>query len=268
MSIQKQDALTNQINAKYQEVEGLARSAVEAGIELGGMLVEKRKTLGRGEWGPWLEKHFEGSRSHAYNFIKLYEERDKLLEGNVQRVGQTSLRGALQVLSATEPFGGPTAPQRPADMPLDEFRVFLQAYEDGLEASCAMGVDLESIARRPENERRGWVAQAAWESMIAQGRRYARILPDPEFPELNNLTPEYLTEIHAQAEKLRWWVRQVEWLESIVRACDWPPGRGMPNEAFDETLKTKPLSNLYDDGNDSGLRSPRGHLREWLGDVV
>src|SRR5215208_1679772 len=98
------DALTNRINAKYREVEELARSAVEAGIELGGMLVEKRKTLGHGEWGPWLEKHFEGSRSHAYNFIKLYEERDKLLEGNVQRVEQMSLRGALQALSAPDPF--------------------------------------------------------------------------------------------------------------------------------------------------------------------
>lgn len=101
---QGNDALTTQINAKFREVGGLARSAVEAGIELGGMLVEKRKTLRHGEWGPWLEEHFEGARSHAYNFIKLYEERDKLLVGNVQRVGQISLRSALQALNASDPF--------------------------------------------------------------------------------------------------------------------------------------------------------------------
>jgi hypothetical protein len=52
------------------------------------------------------------------------------------------------------------------------------------------------------------------------------------------VTPELLAKLQAEAEKLRWWVAQSEWIESVVRACDWPPGGGMPNAAFDEEQKT------------------------------
>jgi len=55
---------------------------------------------------------------------------------------------------------------------------------------------------------------------------------------VTNVTPELLAKLQAEAEKLRWWVAQSEWIESVVRACDWPPGAGMPNAAFDEEQKT------------------------------
>src|SRR5215203_583705 len=259
------DTLAQQINEEHRAFIGSLKKTVEHGIRAGELLTRAKAERPHGTWLPWLSENFEGSERSAQVYMQMYRNRNEI-RAKYAESADLSISGALKEIAS---HGDTTAPQRPADMPPDEFRVYLQAHEDGLEDSCgAMGVDLERIARYPENERRGWVAQAAWESMIEQGRRYAELMPDPEFPELNNLTPEYLTEILTQAEKLRWWVRQVEWLESIVRACDWPPGRGMPEEAFNEIHKNKPLSNLYNDGNGNGLPSPRGHLREWLGDVV
>jgi hypothetical protein len=94
------DALTARINAKYREVEYLARSTVEAGIELGGMLAEKKEALGHGAWLPWLRENFEGSERHAQRFMKLYAERDKLLSGDPTRVSDLSLREAFKEIAA------------------------------------------------------------------------------------------------------------------------------------------------------------------------
>lgn len=91
------DALTARINAKYREVESLAQSTVYSGIELGGMLAEKKEALGHGEWLPWLRDNFEGSERHAQRFMKLYAERHKILE-NPTRVSDLSLRGAFKLV--------------------------------------------------------------------------------------------------------------------------------------------------------------------------
>src|SRR3954451_13720391 len=93
------DVLTARINAKYREVEALSRSTVGAAIELGGMLAEKKKSLGHGEWLPWLSNHFEGSESHAQRFMRLFDNREKLL-ANPARVTDMSLRSALKEIAA------------------------------------------------------------------------------------------------------------------------------------------------------------------------
>src|SRR5215208_6787822 len=93
-----EDPLATRINLKYRELESLARSTVEAGIELGGMLLEKKEGMRQGEWGPWVRAHFEGSERQAQRFMQLYRERDKLLE-NPTRVADLSLRQALSIIS-------------------------------------------------------------------------------------------------------------------------------------------------------------------------
>jgi len=90
-----EDALTARIKAKYREVETLAQSTVMAGIELGGMLTEKKKSLPHGAWGGWLKEHFDGSERHAQRFMKLYSEREELL-ADPTRVSDLSLRGAFK----------------------------------------------------------------------------------------------------------------------------------------------------------------------------
>jgi hypothetical protein len=52
------------------------------------------------------------------------------------------------------------------------------------------------------------------------------------------------------ADAIRWWVGECEWIEAQVRACDWPPGRGMPRAAFDEDRKYMLLPELYVDDDE------------------
>jgi hypothetical protein len=94
-----EDPLATRINAKYRELEGLARSTVEASIELGGMLLEKKEGMRQGEWGPWLRAYFQGSERQAQRFMKLYRDRDKL-RANPTRVADMSLRQALRAISS------------------------------------------------------------------------------------------------------------------------------------------------------------------------
>jgi hypothetical protein len=93
-----EDPLATRINAKYREVESLARSTVEGGIELGGMLLEKKESMRHGEWGPWVRAHFEGSERQAERFMQVYNNRDKL-RANPTRVADMSLRQALRIIS-------------------------------------------------------------------------------------------------------------------------------------------------------------------------
>jgi hypothetical protein len=92
------DPLATRINRKYRQVESSARSTVEAGIELGGMLLEKKTALRHGEWLPWVRAYFEGSERQAQRFMQLYSERDKLLQ-NPTRVSDLGFREALRAIS-------------------------------------------------------------------------------------------------------------------------------------------------------------------------
>src|SRR5918997_5989990 len=87
--------------------------------------------------------------------------------------------------------------------------------------------------------------------------------------QIDRATPEMLTEIHGAADRLRWWVGRVEWIETLVRARDWPPGRGMPRAAFDPDNKDRLLCELYVEDEDmDGLLSPRAFVRGCVGEVV
>ena len=95
------------------------------------------------------------------------------------------------------------------------------------------------------------MAQIAWTAMLEQGREYSFLrdqVHEATGPteDLDVIDPELLTNLQVATEKLRWWVEQSEWIETIVRACDWPPGHGMPDAAFDEEQRRFPLSELYD----------------------
>jgi len=90
--------LATRINRKYEEVESSARSTVEAAIELGGMLLQKKSALPYGEWLPWVRAFFDGSERQAQRFIQLYRERDKLPQ-DPTRVSDLGFREALRAIS-------------------------------------------------------------------------------------------------------------------------------------------------------------------------
>jgi Protein of unknown function (DUF3102) len=213
------------------------------------MLLEKKEAMGHGEWLPWLTENFEGSERHAQRYIKLYSERDKLL-ANPTRVSDLSLRGALEEIAA---------PRK--DFPPEERTVAKEAVEQ----LSVIGPDLDRLAAMEENRRRGFTAEMAFKAMIFQGRRYSEALETIQQEDAHDITPELLRQLQAEADRLRWWVEKCEWIETLVRACDWPPGGGMPDAAFDEEKNHLPLSELYDP---DGLPSPRESIREFCGPGV
>jgi hypothetical protein len=116
-SLDRGGVLTARINATYREVESLARSTIETGIELGGMLAEKKAALAHGEWLPWLRGNFEGSERHAQRFMQLYSERDRLL-ADPTRVSDLSLSGAFKEIATPRQKELPSpAPEKKEEKP-------------------------------------------------------------------------------------------------------------------------------------------------------
>ena len=252
--------LAQEINAEHRAFVGAFRKTVEHGIRAGELLAKAKEQCPHGTWLGWLEENFEGAARTAQEYLRLYNHRDEIRE-KTRDSAHLSVSGALKELAA---------PTRPEGIPPEEWAIIKHATED---VSYFPTWDPGSIAERPEHERRGWVAQMAWEAMLMQGRAYAEIRDIVgEVATTPELTPELLTRLQDEANKLRWWVAQVEWIEQLVRACDWPPGGGMPSAAFDERKKDLPLSRLYGDELQQqygdALQSPRGRIREFCGPVV
>jgi hypothetical protein len=243
--------LAEEINAEHSAFVGTFRKTVEHGIRAGELLAAAKEQCSHGTWLPWLEANFEGALRTAQEYMRLYNHRDEV-RAKARDSAHLSLSGALNELAA---------PVRPSGIPPEEWAILKHATESVLVVSP----DLGRLADMPEEKRRGFVAQMAWEAMVDQGREYSRVLHEVQ-DNVTNVTPELLAKLQAEAEKLRWWVAQSEWIESIVRACDWPPGRGLPKAAFDEEKSDLPLGRLYN--RNKGLPSPRERIREFCGPVV
>jgi hypothetical protein len=85
------------INEEWRAFERDFRSAAEHAIRCGELLEEKKRSLGHGEWLPWLRDNFEGSERHAQRFMKLAREHGEL---DPTRVSDLSIRGAMRELSS------------------------------------------------------------------------------------------------------------------------------------------------------------------------
>jgi hypothetical protein len=82
---------------------------------------------------------------------------------------------------------------------------------------------------------------------------------------LEEALPKLLEDVDRELAELEWWLGRVNWLESQVRAEDYPPGRGMPDAAFDESRKHMTLKELCEAGE---LSWPAECVREVYGAVV
>jgi hypothetical protein len=250
--------LADAINAEHRAFVETFRKSVEHAIHAGGLLSEAKAQCAHGEWLGWLEDNFEGAPRTAQEYMRLYHHRDEI-RAKTRDSAHLSVSGALKELAA---------PVRPEGLPPDEWEIVRRAHEVVWFLDPDMERLTERLAACEENTRRGFVAQMAWSAMLFQGQEYALMLHTIEEEGLHSVTPKLLTTLQAEAEKLRWWVERSEWIEGLVRACDWPPGGGMPTAAFDEHRKHLPLCKLYDDENENGIPSPRGRIREFCGPVV
>jgi len=105
--IQTESNLSRDIDEDVELIQNLHQgiianlaNAVKNGILIGEVLQNKKKTLKHGQFIPWVESNFIFKRTTAWNYMKMYENRDRL---NVQRVEH--LRDALKVIgtSAEDP---------------------------------------------------------------------------------------------------------------------------------------------------------------------
>ncbi len=261
------ETLAGQINEEHRAFVGAFRKTLEHGIRCGELLASAKEQCPHGTWLDWLEQHFEGSVRTAQEYLRLYHNRAEV-RANTRDSAYLGVSGALKQLAA---------PTRPEGIPSEEWAIIKPAMEWPLVG----GPEPERLATLDQERRRGWVAQMAWAAMLEQGREYSDLrdqVHDATGPteDLGVVDPDLLTEFQAATAKLRWWVGQVEWIESIVRACDYPPGRGAPTAAHDERTKEMTLTELHDDASsDRGdttypypLQSPRGRIREFCGAVV
>src|SRR5258708_12355795 len=94
------DALTTSLKQDADKINTLHRAivgSVESAIMIGQILTEiKNEVLQHGQWLPWIEANLEFTNQTAGNYMRLFENRDKL-----QSKGTLSLSAAYKLLAGT-----------------------------------------------------------------------------------------------------------------------------------------------------------------------
>jgi hypothetical protein len=90
--------LAKRINDQHGLCLAAARNSLMAAFECGELLIKARALCGHGQWLPWLEANFQGSRSAAYGYIDLAENR-ATIEAKFPDVGNLTMAGAAKLLS-------------------------------------------------------------------------------------------------------------------------------------------------------------------------
>jgi hypothetical protein len=257
--------LAEEINHEHQAFRRAFNATFRSALRAGDLLNEAKAKAGHGNWETWVEENCEFSMRTAQVYMRIANNRE-VVEEHLRSADSAglSIEGVLQELATPKQIA---ASERPEGIPPGEWAI----VKDATESVFVVAPDLGRLAAMSEEKRRGFVEQMAWMAMLEQGREYSFLRDQVHWStgpteDLAVVEPELLTQLHEETDKLRWWVEQSEWIESIVRACDWPPGGGMPDEAFDEEKSHLPLSRLYN--RDKGLPSPRERIREFCGPVV
>lgn len=66
-----------ELDAAFKAFEESGRKRLEAAVVIGGILTERKRQCGHGNWLKWLEMHFPQGRQRAADFIRVYENRGK-----------------------------------------------------------------------------------------------------------------------------------------------------------------------------------------------
>jgi hypothetical protein len=103
-----------------EEINRLHRDILEAGkrtfgvaIEIGRLLSAQKKTLGHGRWLPWLEDHIQFTSRTATNYMRLFENRDKLKSETISDLAEAYRVLAHKNPNRTIPNAGPPKQKRP-----------------------------------------------------------------------------------------------------------------------------------------------------------
>lgn len=96
MDIEK--SRVDEITALHLEIMGYLKQSLEKAIRIGELLTEQKKSLGHGEFTPWIKANLPFTARTARNYMRVFKERDRLKTETV-----SDLTSAYQLIS------GPTS---------------------------------------------------------------------------------------------------------------------------------------------------------------
>src|SRR5258707_8227910 len=88
----------DEINRLHGEVVKAAKTTLEKAIRIGELLDNIKSTLPYGSWLPWVRENLRFTDRTARNYMRLYEHRAQLKNGNV-----SDLAEAYATLTAAKP---------------------------------------------------------------------------------------------------------------------------------------------------------------------
>jgi hypothetical protein len=108
-SVQAQLATTDaaaEIIRLHAEILAAARTTIQKAIRIGELLLQEKQRVGHGKWLPWIKANVGFSERTVRNYIRVYDNRDRLKSANV-----ADLSDAYALLARHKPDELPDAPK-------------------------------------------------------------------------------------------------------------------------------------------------------------
>lgn len=114
-----------ELAAAFAMFEESGKRRLEAAIRIGGILADRKKCVGHGNWLKWLEQHFPFGRERAADFIRVYLEHEKVgraatFEEALRLLAPEPVRGRPATFAGGEPDGPDDDPPDADETPLAE----------------------------------------------------------------------------------------------------------------------------------------------------
>ncbi len=88
------------INTLHNDLESLLHQGIEKAIEIGELLTAKKTELQHGEFGKWITDYLIFSDRTARNYMRLFENKDKVLTaGNISEAYKMLAEGKTETVS-------------------------------------------------------------------------------------------------------------------------------------------------------------------------
>ncbi len=292
------DSLAQRINAEHRAFETAFRKTAEHGIRAGELLTEAKGQCSHGTWLDWLKANFEGSPRTAQGYMRLFHNRDEV-RANTQSFAHLGIGAALTELSeprrvmpseerviveraAALPLGPSFDPERLSRHPEEVRRGFVsEAAYGGLICEARHYSEVMDEARSKIVDRVAGKLAGMDLQQNTPFRVYSRLtsilreseelldtnepLSPTERGFLEEAAPELLAAVDERIEQVRWWLSQVDWLESVVKAKDYPPGRYHPDKTKSGERGHYTLKEMCELGY---LEWPAVRIREAYGAIV
>jgi hypothetical protein len=77
-----QESVIKQINTLHSEIESIVKTGLQKAIQIGSLMSECKEQIKHGDFSKWVEDNFSFSIRTAQNYLKLYDNRERLTGAN------------------------------------------------------------------------------------------------------------------------------------------------------------------------------------------